>query len=567
MEYSKQPPFETLDPWLKLALEASGDLLYDMDVTSGTLSWAGGQDLFGMGALPESLERFTALIHPEDLGLYQQNLVICQAAEEDAADCDVPFDIEYRLRNSRGDAIWLQDRGRIRRDDKGAAQRLIGSLRPITMRKQREARLEHLASYDELTGLFNRNRLRDALDQMVLRLRMEDRQGAYLLIGMDKLSTINNVFGHETGDKILLSVARSLALLLEDGEIIGRIGTDRFALILAPVADETLLKERAQQVLETIRELLIETADGPVRITASMGAVLFPGIANLPDDIMAKAETVLKGAKQGGRDQLVIYRPSDQQKRLYRYNLSIGDRVIQAMADKRLEFVFQPVVDSESQQAALYECLLRLRDSEDKLVPAGSFIPVLEHLGMMREVDRYSLDLALARLENHPNLRLAMNISAMTVGDRVWLSYLQHRLTSRFSLASRLIIEVTETAAMRDIELSSQFLSALRELGCQVALDDFGSGFTSFRHLSTLSLDIVKIDGSFVRNLANNPGNRIFIRNLLSLAQVYGLRTIAEGVETSDDAMLLIDEGVQLLQGYYFGRPSLEMQAPQRLFA
>src|SRR5690606_2162050 len=217
-----------------------------------------------------------------------------------------------------------------------------------------------------------------------------------------------------------------------------------------------------------------------------------------------------------------------------------------------------PVVTATDHRTVFYECLLRMRDEAGELVPAGAFVPVVEQLGLMRLVDRHVLDLSVRELVEHPDVTLAINISGMTATDQSWLRALLAQLKGKPEVARRLIVEITETAALHDIEESARFVGTLRDLGCRVAVDDFGAGFTSFRHLRSLTVDVVKIDGSFVRNLSENVDNQLFVRNLLGLAAAFGLETVAECVETQEDAAFLVGEGVKSLQGYYFGRPSLE---------
>jgi EAL domain-containing protein (putative c-di-GMP-specific phosphodiesterase class I) len=291
--------------------------------------------------------------------------------------------------------------------------------------------------------------------------------------------------------------------------------------------------------------------------------VLFSELSTTAVDVMAKGETALKQAKMLGRDRFIPYQMSVRQGEVHRQNLIIGNQVKQALRDHRLQFAFQPVVNSDSEIPVFYECLLRMRDEQGQIVPAGVFVPVIEQLGLVRMVDRHVLDLALDFLTENPQLQLAINISGLTASDQSWLRRMSALLKGRPDVAKRLIVEVTETSALIDIEESARFLQTIRELGCRVAVDDFGAGYTSFRHLKALTLDIVKIDGSFVKNLAGNVDNQLFIRNLLGLADTYGMETVAECVETQEDATFLIGEGVKYLQGYFFGRPSLETPLPK----
>jgi EAL domain-containing protein (putative c-di-GMP-specific phosphodiesterase class I) len=192
------------------------------------------------------------------------------------------------------------------------------------------------------------------------------------------------------------------------------------------------------------------------------------------------------------------------------------------------------------------------------IAPAGSFIPVVEQTGLMRLLDRRVLEMAMGELTRWPDVRLAINISGLTAGDPSWLRALSGTLKTRPDLAKRLTVEITETVAIQDIDETAKFVAQVRELGCRVSLDDFGAGYTSFRNLKAIAVDSVKIDGSFVRGVANNVDNQLFIRTLLGLADGFGLETVAECVESVQEAQHLARKGVKLLQGYLFGTPSVE---------
>ncbi len=547
-------PFEAQDQlaWLRRAIEAAGDIVYEWDLASDRITWIGRfTEIFGGEALlPRTGEAFNARLNPEDLPARLKAL-------GDHLSHGQIYDCEFRVRGENGTFCWVHDRGAAEGPPNGSPQRVVGSLRLITARKQNEARLERLASFDELTGHFNRMRLRDSLDHALAYSGRYDAGGAYLVVGVDKLAMINNAYGYEAGDGVLIAVGQRLDRCLRSSDIIGRIGADRFGVVLARCSEEQMTRA-AERILEAVREDAIEVAGMRIHVTVSIGGIMFPAFLGTAYDVMAKAETALKQAKKEGRDGLVSYRVSRQQELLHRRSQSIGEQVQQAMRDGRLMFAYQPVVNSTDHRTAFYECLLRMRDEAGELVPAGAFVPVVEQLGMMRVVDRHVLDLAVRELAEHDDVVLAINISGLTATDQSWLRAMLAQLKGKPDMARRLIVEITETAALHDIEESARFVSALRDVGCRVAVDDFGAGFTSFRHLRSLTVDIVKIDGSFVRNLADNVDNQLFVRNLLGLADAFGLETVAECVETQEDASFLVGEGVKYLQGYYFGRPSLE---------
>jgi EAL domain-containing protein (putative c-di-GMP-specific phosphodiesterase class I) len=241
----------------------------------------------------------------------------------------------------------------------------------------------------------------------------------------------------------------------------------------------------------------------------------------------------------------------------------VGERVQRALKEQRLLFAYQPVVDSASGSVDYYECLLRMRQEDGAIVAAGRFVPMIEQLGFIRNIDRFALERAVEELGDSVGVNLGFNISGLTAADQPWLDALVTLLHGKPDIASRLVIEITETAALRDLEESARFVKTLHDLGCRVALDDFGAGFTSLRHLQALGVDTVKIDGSFVRNLVDRPDNQTFLRHVLGLVRGLGLKTVAECVETAQEAALLREQGVDFLQGYYFGVPSVERAWPQ----
>jgi EAL domain-containing protein (putative c-di-GMP-specific phosphodiesterase class I) len=240
-----------------------------------------------------------------------------------------------------------------------------------------------------------------------------------------------------------------------------------------------------------------------------------------------------------------------------RRDAAIGQTVRDALKQKRLLFAFQPVVCAGSGQVDYFECLLRMRES-DRLVACGEFIAAIEQVGLIGLIDRFVLERTFAELAAHPDIRLGFNVSGQTAGDRPWLRSLMALLRQRPDLARRLVVEITETAALEDLDESARFVETLRHAGCRVALDDFGAGHTSLRHLQVLAIDTIKIDGSFVRSLADGRENRVILRHLLGLTRSFGLSTVAECVETAEEAALLREAGVGYLQGYHFGRPTIE---------
>ncbi len=420
--------------------------------------------------------------------------------------------------------------------------------------KARQSRLEDSVNYDELTGHFNRTRLREAVDSTIAAGMRRSGAAAFLALGVDNMTGINKQFGHGAADTVLIEVGRRLDDCLRVSDLVGRLGGDRYGILLPHCPDEHV-SVAAEKILEAVRSAPFVTERGPVAATVSIGAASFCD-RSTSYEVMMRAEAALADAKRTGRNCHVHFRSSDDERD--ERALAVADAVQAALKQDRVGFAFQPVVSAVTGDVEYYECLLRLRGADGAFLAAGDFIQEIERFGYIRLIDHHILDKALAEAEAHPAVTFGFNISALTTADRSWLRSLTARLRARPELARRLIIEITETAALYDIEESARFVNALRRCGCRVALDDFGAGHSSLQHLQSLAVDMVKIDRSFIQDITTNPASQVFLRHLLGLAQGFGFSTIAEGVETEAEADILKREGVGFFQGHLYGAAMLD---------
>lgn len=537
---------------LRAALSAAGDVAYEWDLAADTIKWSGDvHKAFGTTGekAPACAADFACIVVQEDAAARSNFLTRLQAGEPQ-------FECEYRLRLPGNGESWVHDRASAQFDNSGRAVRLVGILRFMNPDLSQAGRREHLANFDSLTGHFNRARLREALDHSLNFTKRYDVNGAYLLVGVDKLTMVNQALGHEAADAVLLAVGDRLDRCLRASDVIGRVGGDRFGAVLSNVP-EADVEAAAEKILDAVRKAPIDTPEGPVYITVSIGAVTFPGAINTAQDVMMRADAALQKAKQNGRDCASTYTFTPEQKEHHKSCIVIAEQVQRALREKRLRFAYQPIVDSVTREAKFHECLLRIVQPDGEIVVAGKFMPVVEDLGMIRSVDRTVLERAVEELSLYPEARMAINVSGLTTTDRSWMRSAVAMLRDRPDIAERMVVEITETAGLEDLEACCRFVSTLRDLGCEIALDDFGAGYTSFRHLKQLAVNKVKIDGSFVRKIGENPENLVFIRTLIDLARTFGLETVAECVETEAEAELLLNEGVHYMQGYAFGKPDL----------
>ncbi len=534
-------------------LVSSGDLFYEWDLVADGLSWVGQtKDVIGIADVSRIANGSTYLqrIHPEDLP--RRMVALSQHVENNRS-----FDVEYRVRRDDGQFAWIQERAVAASDANGKPLRLTGIVRDISEHKSTAEEVNFLTNHDALTGQYNRIRLREALGQTVEAAIRRNRQGGFLLVGLDKLNIVADVYGDDTADTIVLAVAQRIEQCLRAGDIVGRVGFDRFAVILSDCSEQQVTAI-ADRFLATIRDTAVNTSNGPMYVTASIGATVFPTCAKNVREVVGQADNALRSARRLGCDCYLEFRDVPNQRITERPDLVIAEQVKQALRDDRLVLAFQPIVPVDGGAPDFYECLVRMLDENGEPVPAGIFVPIVEQMGLMRLVDRRVLDCGIAVLKENPDISLSINVSGMTAVDPVWLHQLHEHLEAHPDVAPRLILEITETVALDDIADSSRFVRSLNEFGCRVALDDFGAGYTSFRHLRGLNVDLVKIDGSFVRDLPTNEDNQLFVRTLINLAKGIGLKTVAEWVETEEEAELLRREGVDFLQGWYFGKPTIE---------
>jgi diguanylate cyclase (GGDEF)-like protein len=546
----------------KLALSATGDAMFDWDLASGRILWSdaicgilgvGNSDAVGSAAA------YLDLVAVEDEARRAQALAR-QLGEGPPA----PFDCEYRLRRADSLSQWVRERAVAVRDSSGRAVRLVGMLSKVEAKEQREARLEWLSRYDELTGHLNRPRLREAVEHAIEYSRRYDRPSAYLLVAIDNLGLLNNAYGYDVADAVIVQVGQRLEQTLRASDIIGRVAGNQFGVLLSQCSESDMALA-AEKLLAAVRQSLIETPRGPISVTISIGGVMLLVNAMSAQEAMGRASEAVVAAKRSGRDCFVGYQPAHGLAQMQDNLMAMGERVVAALKSDRLCLAFQPVVRAGDGRATMHEVLLRLMEPSGMLVPAGIFMPSVEALGLIRRVDRRVLELLAREFEADPNVELAVNVSGLTVTDPSWLRGLRAAVLANPGMAKRLLVEITETAAMRDLDESVRFVSALREMGVRIALDDFGAGNTSFRHLKALGVDLVKIDGSFVRGLSENTDNQLFVRALVDLATGFGAQVVAECVETEEDAAAVKRFGVHFMQGWHYGRPQVERRwAPAR---
>jgi diguanylate cyclase (GGDEF)-like protein len=556
---STAAPAATADADVVGILSAVQETIYTWDIASDRIEWASNaRQVLGVRSI-ESIgtgSAFQFLMAPEHI---QRRIDALSNLGTARVGNTAEFRVQYRFTPAgrRSDSsLWLEDHGQCTFDKSNSLLNVRGVIRVINERYWEEQRLLHRSDHDELTGQLNRIRLMEALGAVLSRADRTKQSCCFLMASVDNLATINDSFGFEVGDEVLASVARVVKSRLRGGDSMGRYSSNKFGIILNECGPGAM-RVAAERFIKAVRDQTIRTTVCQLSATISIGGVLLPDQAPSIPQALGHALQALDRAKLRRHDGFTAYEPSAASESARQRNISIADEVISALEEDRMLLALQPIVDTKTRLPALYECLLRMEKPDGTIVSAGEFIPLAEQLGLSRFIDRRALELAVAFAKANPTVRLSLNVSSLTCSDHEWLVAL-HRLTGgRRQITERLTIELTETAAIHDIDVSIAFVDTLKELGCKVAIDDFGAGYTSFKNLKTLNVDMVKIDGSFIRNLATEPDNQVFIKTLVEIAETFNLETVAEWVGDEETAQMMARAGISHQQGFYFGRPIL----------
>jgi len=480
---------------------------------------------------------------------------LSQSSSVDRGD-GVPYRIEYGVRASTSHPVqWIEESGCWFAGAGGKPARVQGIVRIDNERHAREEQLLKLSRHDPLTGELNRTHLIAALAEAIEQAMRFRTSSAFMLIGIDHLARINDAFGFDIADQVISDVAKRIRARLRGGDMLGRFSGNKFGLVLKNCTVDDM-NTAAERFLAGIRDDVVPTKSGPVSVTASIGAVSVPRYARSADDAINRAHETLDMAKRRRAGSFSTWRPNVERDAQRRVNIRVTDEIVTALNERRIVMAFEPVVDARTREPAFHECLVRMQQDDGQFLLAPDIVPVAEKLGLIRLVDHRVLELVVAELAAAPNVQLSLNISPDTTMDPDWWASIESLMGAHPGVAERLIVEITETVAIQDIDDVRGFVTRLKNFGSRIAIDDFGAGYTSFRNLRKLGVDIVKIDGAFVQNIARSADDRAFVQTLIDLARRLGIKTVAEWVQDEEAASMLRDWGCDYIQGRLIGLAS-----------
>jgi diguanylate cyclase (GGDEF)-like protein len=548
------PVFQSIE-----VFAAVGEVPYEWRIDSDALAWgANAAEVIKVADLQliASGRGFAKLLDPDTVQTRFDAVMRTNAKDKGAG---VPYQIQYGLRPRPGtDAkLWIEDVGRWFAGPDGKPARALGVLRVINERRAQEERLAYLSRFDGLTGELNRWHLTDVLSAAIDDATRNRGCCAFLIVAVDNLTRINEAYGFDVADEVISAVAKRLRAKMRGGDSVGRYSGNKFGVVLKSCTPDDIATA-AERLLAGVRDDVVQTQAGPVAVTVTIGGVNAPRHARSVGEVLARAQEALDAAKAKRRGSFHAYRPSVERDALRRQNVRSSEEIVRALNEGRVAVAFEPVVATASRAPAFYECLMRIRRADGGVIGAGEIIPLAERLGLVRLIDRRMLELVVAELVAAPALNASLNVSAASTVDPDWWTALAAALGAHGDLARRLTIEITESAAIQDLDDTRGFVARVKDLGCRIAIDDFGAGYTSFRNLRKLGVDLIKIDGAFVQNLTRSGDDRAFVRTLIELAQRLGLATVAEWVQDEAGAALLAEWGCSFLQGHLIGLASLD---------
>jgi diguanylate cyclase (GGDEF)-like protein len=429
-----------------------------------------------------------------------------------------------------------------------------------------EAELRYLADHDSLTGLLNRRRFRAELDQYASFSARYGGQGAVMIIDIDGLKQVNDQLGHQPGDNLIRRIAGILRERVRTTDIVARLSGDEFA-VLVPQSDTAGALQLGEELRSQVAESFPPSAEGGTA-TISVGVAMFGRKRDTSAEaILVAADRAMYQAKAEGRDRVALFQsPGEGERRSSKRGQTTTARIRDALTQDRLSLATQPIRSLASGGIERYELLLRMTGDGGETLSAASFIEVAERSGMVQELDRWVVGRALELLAERERagepVSLHVNISGVSLTDISVLEFIERRLDEGDADPGRCTFEITQTARVEDYETAATFTDRLTEFGCQVAIDDYGAGFGPFDYLKRIPFDVIKIDGTFIRDMPRNDADQLTVKAIVQIARGLGKTTIAEFVQDDDTTRLLREYGVDMAQGFHLGRPVDEADGP-----
>lgn len=536
---------------LHMAFDASRMGAWSYEFKSRKLYWSPEIfRMFGLAPFEPTTESLMEYIHLDDKERVAET-------RERAISQRLPYVVEYRVHNAQ-EVRWIESRAEVQYDAEGRPLNMIGTVQDITERKDHEKQLQHIAHYDALTGVPNRVLLADRLSQALARAKREDGLMAVCYLDLDGFKQVNDNFGHDAGDKVLVEISRRIKDAIREDDTVARLGGDEFVVLLVGMEAPEECAGSLNRLLDAIHRP-IEVHGQSIRISASIGVALYPEDDHDPDTLLRHADQAMYVAKQSGKNRYHLFDPTNDQRARSHHELLLQIR--NGLGQGEFELYYQPKVELITRRMVGAEALIRWNHPARGLLLPEEFLRIIEDTEMEIELGDWVISTAIDQQrrwrEHGLRIELSINVSAYHLQSPLFSEKLKARsdLCCPGNCSGTLQIEVLETAALEDVVGVSAIISECKAFGMAFALDDFGTGYSSMSYLSKFDVDVLKIDQSFIRDMLEDKGDHAIVQGIIALAKAFEMGIVAEGVETEAQYQALLQIGCEVGQGYGIARP------------
>jgi len=533
-------------------VETAHDMVWTMD-TEGRLTYVNRACTTIYGLTPGEMQRrrlheFRSPDHPP----VDHDAIDALLAGEDT----VQFETVHL--DNENKPHFLSFSARSHKDAAGDVQRISGTTRDITEQKAFQHQLSYNAEHDPLTGMFNRNYFQEELERTVARAARNGTSCALFFVDLDQFKYINDTLGHAAGDRLLVDIAALLSMHVREGDLLARFGGDEFTLLLYNIGKRDVLRA-AENFRALCDDYRFNVDDKSWNVSASIGIAMIDRHTTSAEEVLSHADLACNMAKQQGRNRVNLYNPADLGKADMQADMSWATQVRDMLEHDRFQLVYQPIVSTDSGEILDHEVLVRMVCDDGQVILPGGFMPAAERFGLIHSVDRWIVRRAIQELaalhQNGQCVSFSINLSGKAFEDQTLLPLIRQLLGDSALDPTWVTFEITETAAIANLAAAEAFISALKDIGCQFALDDFGSGFSSFAYLKHLPVDKLKIDGAFVKGMAHSSVDQAMVESMNQVAHALGKQTVAECVENAETLKILREMGVDRAQGNHIAQP------------
>lgn len=464
---------------------------------------------------------------------------------------------ESEVRRKNGEIIWISENARAVCDDDGKFVCFEGTVEDITERKLYQARIEQQANYDTLTGLANRSLLNERLQEAIVAASKSGTRLAVVFVDLDRFKFINDSLGHHVGDELLRAIAARLKAQMREGDTVARLGGDEFVLIIKGQREPDSVAHVLERMLADISQPW-SIPEGDFTFTCSMGVALYPDDGDTAETLLKHADSAMYRAKETGRNNIQFF--TAQLNALATERLELENNLRRALDRNQFELAYQPRFDLRSGDIVGAEALIRWRMSDEQTIEPSRFIPIAEEIGLIAPIGQWVLEAACAQNKAWQDagfgpLVVAVNVSARQFRQGSFVETVAQVLRKTGLAPEYLEIELTESAVMHDAEQFVAMLNELNDLGVQIAIDDFGTGYSSLSYLKRFPVDRLKVDRSFVQDIATDADDATIVRTIIALGHNLGLKVVAEGVETDQQLAFLRENACDEFQGFLYSAP------------